>query len=112
MSQKTEKVDVNKWEKIPCECGEFAEKGKVKFKEYKVRGWVCKKCGKEYIHPKDSARISALEKLKKGTAVKVGTLGQSFIIRIPKEMAELYKIEKGEKVKLVPEDLKKIEILV
>ncbi len=47
----------------------MARRSSVKYKDYEVRGWVCKKCKKEYIHPEDSLKISKLEALKKGETV-------------------------------------------
>lgn len=104
-------VDVNRWEQIPCECGGMASRGAVKYKNYGIRGWVCKKCKKEYIHPEDSLKISKLEALKKSRVrVKIRTVGQSLVITLPKEIAELYDLQKGETVELSPESMKKIEI--
>lgn len=42
--------------------------------------------------------------------MKVRTLGQSLIITLPKELVELYGLEKGELVELTPENMNKIEI--
>ena len=104
-------VDINRWEEIPCECGRMASRSTVKYKEYEVRGWVCKKCKKEYIHPEDSLKISKLEALKKsGMKVKIRTVGQSLVITLPKEIAEIYGLEKGETVELVPGSMKRIDI--
>ena len=104
-------VDINRWEEIPCECGGMAGKSTVNYKGYEVRGWTCKKCKKEYIHPEDSLKISKLEALKKnGIKVKVRTVGQSLVITLPKELVELYGLEKGEFVELTPGSLNKIEI--
>ncbi|MBI2676056.1 MAG: AbrB/MazE/SpoVT family DNA-binding domain-containing protein [Candidatus Aenigmarchaeota archaeon] len=104
-------VNIDKWEKIPCECGKMADKASLTYRNYQVRGWKCHKCGKSYIHPADSLKISKLEKLS-GMKVKIGVVGQSLVLRIPKSMAELYDLEKGELVELVPEDLKRLEIKI
>ena len=104
-------VDINKWNEIPCECGSMASKSAVKYKDYEVRGWICKKCKKEYMHPEDSIKISRLEELKKsGIKVKIRTVGQSLVITLPKELANLYGLEQGETVELSPENFRKIEI--
>ncbi len=111
MLEKFRGINLDKWEKIPCSCGSFAVKGTLTYKKYSVRGWVCKKCGEKYIHPQDSMKISVFEKLKKKNfAIKVGTLGSSFVIRIPKEFAAIYSIEKGRQVILKPESLRNIQI--
>src|SRR3989339_500737 len=104
-------VDINQWKEIPCECGGMASRGTVKYKSYEIRGWVCAKCKKEYIHPEDSMKISKLEELKKSNpSVKIRTVGQSLVITLPKEIVDVYDLEKGEIVRLNPENLKKIEI--
>lgn len=104
-------VDINRWVEIPCECGGMARRSTVKYKNYEVRGWICKKCKKEYIHPEDSLKISKLEELRKSKVrVKIRTVGQSLVITLPKEIAKLYGLEKGETVELSPENFKKIEI--
>lgn len=104
-------VDINKWELIPCECGKMAKKTSLRYKHYEVRGWKCNKCGKEYVHPEDSFKVSRLEKLKKETVkVKVGVVGQSMVIRIPKELSGLYGLKRGEEVTLTPDTLRKLNI--
>ncbi|MBI4171022.1 MAG: hypothetical protein HY514_04955 [Candidatus Aenigmarchaeota archaeon] len=104
-------VDINKWTEIPCECGGMAGRSTVKYKDYEVRGWVCKKCKKEYIHPEDSLKISRFEALKKSRVrVKIRTVGQSLVITLPKEITELYGLQKGETVGLSPESMTRIGI--
>lgn len=101
----------NSWNEIPCECGDMASRSSVKYKDYEVRGWTCRKCRKEYIHPEDSLKISRLEALKKSNVrVKIRTVGQSLVITLPKKISELYGLEKGETVRLSPDGMKKIEI--
>ncbi len=105
-------VDIDKWESIPCECGKKAKRSIIKYKDYDVRGWRCSSCRGSYIHPEDSLRISKLEKLKKHKVkVKVGIVGQSMIIRIPKELVEIYGFKKGKEIELVPGNLKRLEIV-
>lgn len=104
-------VNINKWKEIPCECGKMAKKATLRYKHYEVRGWKCSACKREYIHPEDSIKISRFEKIRKvRMRVKVGVVGQSKVIRIPKELSDVYGLEKGEKVELVPETLKKLGI--
>ena len=113
--QHIKNVDLDEWEKIPCSCGRFAKRTKLKYKGYQVRGWKCE-CGETYIHPQDSMRVSFIEKMKREKSekieVKVGKLGASLVIRIPKQLEELYTIKQGEKIELVPEDLQTISIEV
>ena len=112
MPKKVQNIKLENWKRIPCECGSFATAGAIQYKEYSVRGWKCKKCKREYIHPEDSLKISRMEKLKKGISVTVGQLGASYIIRIPKNVAEIYKIKKRESVTIVPERTNSIEIKI
>ncbi|MBI2173214.1 MAG: AbrB/MazE/SpoVT family DNA-binding domain-containing protein [Candidatus Aenigmarchaeota archaeon] len=77
-----------------------------------ARGWECTKCKDMVLHPEDAQRILLLSKLKKGIPVTVGELGNSFVVRIPKEIAELYKLSKGEQIMMKAENDRKIELEV
>ena len=75
-----------------------------------IRGWECPECKKSVLHPEDAQKMFSFNKLKKGLSVKVGELGKSLIMRIPKEVAEFYKISKGEEIKLKAENFNKMEL--
>ena|SRR3989344_8106342 len=107
-------VSIDKLSAIPCECGGTAKKSAIEYKDYIVSGWKCSSCKKEYLSPIDSLKISRFEKLKKegSIKIKVAEIGQSLAIRIPKSVAEIYGITKGEMVGLKPESLKKMELEV
>ncbi len=77
----------------------------------KVRGWECPQCKETVLHPEDAQRMLLLNKLKKGITVKIGKLGESLIVRFPKEITEFYDIKKGEDVTLKAEDSDKIELI-
>lgn len=77
-----------------------------------VRGWECTKCHETALHPEDAQRTLLLNKLKRGLAVKIGRLGKSLVVRIPKEMAQLYKLSKGENVMVKAGTEKSIELQV
>lgn len=81
-------------------CDGHMKKGFVKMEGMKVRAWKCVKCGETDLHPEDAQRMLVLNKMKHGIPVKVGELGESLIIRFPKEVAEFYNISKGEEVTL------------
>jgi antitoxin component of MazEF toxin-antitoxin module len=51
-------------------------------------------------------------KFRKGIPVKVGKLGESLMVRFPKEFAELYKIEKGRDLTLRAEGETTFEVTV
>jgi len=91
-------------------CNNLMNKKKFIIEGITVRGWECDKCKETVLHPIDSQEMFMFNKLKKGLPVKIGILGQSLIVRIPKEIAEFYKIKKGESITLKAEDFKKIEL--
>jgi hypothetical protein len=87
------------------------KKTTFKIEGHKCRGWKCE-CGEDTLYTPDAQKILILNKIKHGVSVKVGELGESLIIRFPKEFVEAYKIKKGNKVMLRLKDSNKIEISV
>ena len=77
-----------------------------------VRGWECIKCKDAVLHPEDAQRMLLLSKLRRGLSVKIGELGKSLVVRIPKEVAKLYKLSKGELLTMKAESDTKIELEV
>lgn len=75
-----------------------------------IRGWECHECKEGVLHPEDAQKMFVFNKLKKGLYVKVGELGKSLIMRIPKEVAEFYRISKGGEIKLKAENFNKMEL--
>lgn len=76
---------------------------KDNFHGFMVEGWKCPACDEiiydeKAIHP--ILEYNKLKKSKKGLTVTVGKLGESKILRIPKVAEQLYKIGKGDKLKL------------
>ena len=55
-------------------------------------------------------RMLLLSKLKRGLPVRVGELGRSLVVRIPKDIAMLYKLSKGEQIIMKAESDTKIEL--
>ena len=76
----------------------------------KVRVWECKKDNEIILHPEDAQKMLIFNKLRNGIPVKVGSLGEALIMRFPKEVAEFYKITKGEEIRLKAGTSKKLEI--
>ncbi len=76
---------------------------KDNFHGFTVAGWKCPKCAEiiydeRAIHPiLEYLKVNAE---KKGIFATVGVLGKSKIVRIPKVAEEIYKISKGDKLKL------------
>ena len=60
-----------------------------------VRAWECPKCNETVLHREDAQKMLVLNKLKHGIPVKVGKLGEALMVRIPKEFAQFYSIQKG-----------------
>ena len=86
------------WEGRPicdCKAKTLMKRRVFTFGGFKVRGWHCEKCGESILHPEDTQYVLVLNKLKRGIPVKIGELGNSLILRIPKEIADFYKIRKG-----------------
>jgi hypothetical protein len=81
---------------MKCACGTVAQPKKIKIDGYGVRAWVCPKCKEQYLDSGDAEFILLMKKLqKKGVTAKIGVLGGSFIVRIPKEIAEILKLARG-----------------
>lgn len=98
------------WEGNPkcMKCDKLMKKSEVSLLGFKVRAWKCS-CGEELLHPEDAEGVFLFNKLKgKKITARVGLSNKSFIIRIPKEVAETYKLHKGEKLDIVPESPSKI----
>ena len=65
---------------------------------FKVGGWKCPKCREEYYEGDDINKVFVYNKLKKGIPVKVGALGNSLVMRLPKEVSSVLEIKKGQEV--------------
>ena len=73
------------------------------FHGFSVKGWQCPSCKEVIYDAKDIRPILQYNKLKgskKGLTVTVGTLGNSKIVRIPKVAEQIYKVGKGDKLRL------------
>src|SRR3989338_7149530 len=93
-----------------CACGGKMKKETMQMEGMKIRSWKCTKCDETILHPEDAQRMLVFNKMKHGIPVKVGELGESLIIRFPKEVAEFYKISKGGEVVIKAEDCKKLKL--
>ena len=91
-------------------CDAVMKRKEMTIEGEKVRGWECAKCDETVLHPQDAQRMLLLSKLKRGLSVKIGELGKSLIVRIPKEVASLYNLSKGEQVTIKAESDSKIEL--
>lgn len=93
-------------------CNAVMKKKQMTIEGVRVRAWECKKCKEMVLHPEDAQKMLVFNKLKKGILVKVGSLGEALIMRFPKEVAQFYKITKGEEITLKAESQKKLELNV
>jgi hypothetical protein len=94
------KMEKNSLEKakIRCHCGGNTEKTVIKWRNFPVRAWKCKKCGEEILHPLDAQKALELAKaVKKGElTVKVRRVGRSLTMTIPKKLADIFNLKEGE----------------
>ena len=96
---------------IDCDkCSIRMKKTAMKLEGFKVRAWQCPKCNDTLLHPEDTQRVLVFNKLRKGIPVKVGSLGRSLIMRIPKEVAVFYNISKGNELVMKAEEPNKLKI--
>ncbi|MFH1072721.1 MAG: hypothetical protein V1743_04805 [Nanoarchaeota archaeon] len=79
-------------------CHARMKKKELVIEGIKVRGWECPKCHETTLHSEDAQRMLVFNKLQKGLSIKVGSLGDSLIIRFPKEATDFYDIAKGKNV--------------
>ncbi len=91
-------------------CNSQMKKDFMPMEGMKVRIWKCIKCKETVLHPEDAQKMLVFNKIKHGIPVKIGTLGESLIMRFPKEVAEFYKISKGGEVVIRADDMKKLKL--
>ena len=106
------KMEYDLWEaEHKClNCNQVMKKKELIVEGIKVRGWECNNCKETVLHQEDAQKMFVFNKLKRGLKVKIGELGQSLIIRFPKEATDFYRITKGKEIILKAEDMKKIEL--
>ena len=90
----------DRWDALPncSKCGSVMRKKTFKMTGFDVRGWECPKCGEVLYMGDDLNKVLVENKLKRGIPVKVGILGNSFVMRIPKEVSSAFDIRKGKEV--------------
>ncbi|MFH0972103.1 MAG: hypothetical protein V1835_06075 [Candidatus Micrarchaeota archaeon] len=100
-------------DKLKCYCGGMATPMEIRMEGLKARGWKCRKCGEAYLNPEDSLRISAIRRLKSLPVDATVTMaGNSFAIRIQKEVAVALALKIGEKIKLIVDGPKNAQIII
>ena len=66
--------------------------------------YKCLKCGEEIVHMQQLHDVAEKYRTIKNYHVKVSKWGMSLGIRIPKEVADRYKLKSDEEVILIPEE--------
>lgn len=89
---------------IKCSCGANAKPFMTDFEGFEVNGWKCEKCKEEYLDPRELNPILKLKKLEKENTLKakVGVVGNSYTIRVPKPLIDAYHVRKGSFAKYKP----------
>ena len=77
-----------------------------------IRGWECPSCQETVLHPEDAQQLLVFHKLRKGFPVRIGALGESLIIRFPKEVVQFYHIQKGNALTIMAEDKQTLALRV
>lgn len=97
---------------VPCDCGRVKYPKLFNVEGFKVRGWQCKKCG-EIEYSDDIDKVLTFRKLQKTPIpVKAREIGHSEVMTIPKPIATLMSIKKGDKLLIRPESMNKFEARV
>ncbi len=101
-------------EKIKCSCGSWALSDTFSFRGFKVRGWMCGKCGQKMLDPRDSERIFAINKLsqKQTLTAKIAKVGNSFVFRVPMEIISALNLKDKEQLEVRIADNKRVEFTV
>ncbi len=86
---------------MKCLCGNAAVETHVNIDGFKIKAWKCESCHEEYLDSAEAQFLLLMKKMqKKPHTAKVGVLGDSYIIRIPKEIVDYMQIKKGEKTRI------------
>lgn len=96
---------------LKCICGGTAKETLLSYKGFKLRGWKCSKCSEEITDPRDFNAYMELKRKQK-LKVKVGKLGNSLVLRIPKAIQDLHHIRKGEELIISSESQGKFTVRV
>ncbi len=93
---------------IRCDRKKFFETTVRLFGGISAKAWECKNCGEAVLDPEATEKALLLNRLSKGINVKVGSLGNSLVMRFPAELVELIGLKKGSKVTVKPDGFNKV----
>lgn len=96
---------------VKCVCGEWTKPKMFRIEGFDVRGSDCPKCQEAYLNSADANIVYKFNQLKnQKLKATVTTTGNSYAIRIPKALVDLFKLKKGEKINISLKDLHTIQI--
>ncbi len=79
---------------VKCpECGKKCKPTTIGVAKAKIKGWRCS-CGYELISPEEIEKAYLLMKARQHEKVKISKRGNSYMITIPKAIADALQIEK------------------
>lgn len=87
--------------KLKCECNGPMEKITTTWKGIEVRGWKCKKCKEELIHPEDAQKALEIDRARKNNelTVKLRKVGKSNVVTVPQSIMEVENLKTGQLLK-------------
>jgi len=90
-------------------CGGKTQKSYVTKNSFDIRTWHCLRCQKQWYHPLDMRAYNEYMNLKKKEfEVKLRSVGNSYIVSIPKEIVRFQEISTTKVVHLSLEDPGKV----
>ena len=99
-------------DEIKCpNCGKKCKPTTISVAGAEVMGWRCK-CGYELISPNEIERAYLLMQAKKHEKVKISKRGNSYMITIPKAIADALQIEKIKVAEVFLKDEHTISVMV
>ncbi|HLC63537.1 MAG TPA: hypothetical protein VJJ21_04430 [Candidatus Nanoarchaeia archaeon] len=82
---------------LKCECKGNMNPIKTDWKGISVRGWKCKKCHEELIHPIDAQKALEIERARMNDelTVKLRKVGKSNVVTIPRLIMKTENLKPG-----------------
>jgi len=93
------------------ECGDYANPMKISVAGADIRGWRCE-CGYEMLSPKEFEKAYLFLQAQKHEKVKISKRGNSYMITIPKAIADAIGIENLDMAEVYLKDRKTIMVEV
>lgn len=84
--------------KMKCGCNGNMEKITTEWRGIEVRGWKCKKCNEELIHPEDAQRALEIDRARRNNklTVKLRKVGKSSVVTVPQTIMEAERLKIGQ----------------